>query len=70
MRLWLLCGVIKMFERQPIWFMKDIEMHFPTRRSWLVRNLVPVVAYLVVNGPWRSRWIKFGYNPEQEPSAR
>lgn len=28
------------------------------------------MAYYFINGPWRISWVKFGYDPRKDPTAR
>eukprot|EP00903_Cladosiphon_okamuranus_P011426 g10767.t1 len=60
----------KLFEKQPMYFMRQIEHLLNDQPVWPIRDLVPAVAYYYCNGPWRSRWVRFGYRPEDHPSDR
>jgi len=31
---------------------------------------LPLVAYLMSNGPWRDCWIRYGYDPRSNQEAR
>lgn len=35
-----------------------------------LRCLLPCVAYFFSNGPWRSLWVRFGYDPRKDPASR
>eukprot|EP00752_Nemacystus_decipiens_P018659 g16728.t1 len=60
----------KLFEKQPMYFMRQIEHLLSDQPVWPIRDLVPAVAYYFCNGPWRSRWVRFGYRPEDHPTDR
>ena len=32
--------------------------------------VLPTVAYFFTTGPWRSLWVKMGYDPKKDPSAK
>lgn len=32
--------------------------------------ILPAVAYYVTSGPWRSMWVRFGYDPRTDPQAK
>lgn len=38
--------------------------------SSVVGRHLPVVAYRFSGGPWRNLWIRFGFDPRKQPSAR
>ncbi|CAN0101329.1 unnamed protein product [Ectocarpus sp. 12 AP-2014] len=69
-RLLLVQKIVKLFEKQPMYFMRELEEHMQDQPTWPIRDLVPAVAYYYCNGPWRSRWVRFGYRPEDHPSDR
>ncbi|EDV27505.1 uncharacterized protein TRIADDRAFT_53254 [Trichoplax adhaerens] len=33
-------------------------------------SVLPAVAYHFKSGPWRSLWVKFGYDPRRDPSSK
>ncbi|CAM9868147.1 unnamed protein product, partial [Ectocarpus sp. 13 AM-2016] len=69
-RLLLVQKIVKLFEKQPMYFMRELEEYMQDQPTWPIRDLVPAVAYYYCNGPWRSRWVRFGYRPEDHPSDR
>merc|ERR1719228_2999048 len=34
-----------------------------------LKLILPVVAFYFTTGPWRNQWVKFGYDPRQDPSG-
>jgi len=59
----------KLFNMRPIWSRMAIEVHMNVSSSQL-RYLLASVAYYWVTGPWRSLWIKIGYDPRKDPSSK
>ena len=33
-------------------------------------RLLPLVAYNVTSGPWRTLWVRFGYDPRTSPEGK
>ncbi|CAN0319329.1 unnamed protein product, partial [Laminaria digitata] len=69
-QLTLVLKILKAFEKRPMYFMRELDKFFLNQAIWPLRDLVPAVAYYYCNGPWRSRWVKFGFRPEDHPSSR
>ncbi|KAH9269136.1 hypothetical protein BASA83_008887 [Batrachochytrium salamandrivorans] len=64
--------LLELFAQRPIWSRNAI---LGTVDSTLIRQqhlstALPVVSYFVLTGPWRSMWVRFGYDPRKERSAR
>lgn len=36
----------------------------------MLKECLPHVAYYFTTGPWRSCWVRYGYDPRQDPDAR
>ncbi|CAM9773132.1 unnamed protein product [Scytosiphon promiscuus] len=62
--------ITAVFEKRPMYFMKELKDILQEQPKWVLRDVVPAVAYYYCNGPWRSRWVRFGYRPEDYPEAR
>lgn len=59
-----------LFEKRPIWSRIGIENNLTAQFiGFKIRELLSYFAYKFVKGPWRSLWIKYGYDPRQDPSA-
>lgn len=61
----------RLFATRPIWLRANLRKHLsndlgPTE----FKALIPAVAYFLMDGPWRSCWIRYGFDPRREPSAR
>ncbi|KFB39055.1 AGAP009321-PA-like protein [Anopheles sinensis] len=59
------------FETRPIWTKHALrnEIQFQVRNN-MMGVLLPAVAFFYVNGPWRSTWVRFGYDPRKDFEAR
>ncbi|KAK2577020.1 hypothetical protein KPH14_011980 [Odynerus spinipes] len=57
------------FEERPIWSKNAIMYHtkFTTEQ---LKILLPSVAYYFMTGPWRIMWVRLGYDPRKDTSAR
>ena len=56
------------FKDRPIW--SKNALHALTRiSSDRLKFILPAVGYYFTTGPWRNQWIRFGYDPRQDPSA-
>ncbi|GES74257.1 hypothetical protein RCL_jg4637.t1 [Rhizophagus clarus] len=53
----------KLFEERPIWTRLALENNLPLNDKRNIKRLLPLVAYLMSNGPWRDCWIRYGYDP-------
>ena len=47
--------------------MKNVNWYFDMLHAY---RLLPLVAYLMSNGPWRDCWIRYGYDPRLNREAR
>ncbi|KAK6305349.1 hypothetical protein J4Q44_G00241290 [Coregonus suidteri] len=59
----------KMFESRPIWSGYAVKANLDIHPDKL-KLLLPIVAYYMVTGPWRSLWVRFGYDPCKTPEAK
>ncbi|RIA87754.1 RNA polymerase III transcription factor IIIC subunit-domain-containing protein [Glomus cerebriforme] len=60
----------KLFEDRPIWTRLALENNLPSNDKRNIKRLLPLVAYLMSNGPWRDCWIRYGYDPRLNQEAR
>lgn len=61
------------FEERPIWTRGAVVYHIrtiPEVNKERIKQLLPYVAYYWMNGPWRTLWTKFGYDPRKDPEAK
>ncbi|KAJ2631664.1 tau 95 subunit of transcription factor TFIIIC [Coemansia sp. RSA 1290] len=58
--------------QQPVISRNAMEILLPASECNGIKNshVLPIFAYLMDKGPWRSCWIRFGYDPRKNPEAR
>nr|CAB3251342.1 general transcription factor 3C polypeptide 5-like [Phallusia mammillata] len=61
--------IVKLFEEQPIWSKNAIQYKVQLRKD-VLKPMLPLVAYYSLTGPWRSLWIRFGYDPKLIPESK
>ncbi|XP_059214426.1 general transcription factor 3C polypeptide 5 [Centropristis striata] len=59
----------QMFESRPIWSRNAVKANINIHPDKL-KLLLPVFAYYMVTGPWRSLWVKLGYDPRKNRESR
>jgi general transcription factor 3C polypeptide 5 (transcription factor C subunit 1) len=42
----------------------------PPKYQKYMKLLLPQVAYMVMWGPWRGTWVRYGYDPRKDKNAR
>ncbi|XP_075992614.1 general transcription factor IIIC subunit l(2)37Cd [Anticarsia gemmatalis] len=62
-------AVKKLFEERPVWSLNLIKFRTKVRGASL-KVIMPCVAVYHKTGPWRSMWVRFGYDPRKDPEAR
>ncbi|XP_055730437.1 general transcription factor 3C polypeptide 5-like [Salvelinus fontinalis] len=58
-----------MFESWPIWSRNSVKANLDIH-PYKLKLLLPIVAYYMVTGPWRSLWVRFGYDPRKTTEAK
>lgn len=58
----------KLFEQRPIWSKSALSVVLKYGNDNL-KYLLPVVGYYFSTGPWRNLWVRFGYDPRQNPNS-
>lgn len=54
-----------------MWFRNALRAHAdPSFSLSDICAVLPAVAYYFVTGPWRSTWVRFGYDPRRHPEAK
>ncbi|XP_067946099.1 general transcription factor 3C polypeptide 5-like [Watersipora subatra] len=61
--------VSKLFETRPIWTRAALSAVSKLNMNRL-RILLPCLAYNAVSGPWRTMWIRYGYDPKHHVEAK
>ncbi|XP_072310498.1 general transcription factor 3C polypeptide 5 [Eucyclogobius newberryi] len=59
----------EMFERRPIWSRNAVKANLDIHPDKL-KLLLPLVAFYMVTGPWRSLWVRLGYDPRKSPESK
>ncbi|XP_049460156.1 general transcription factor 3C polypeptide 5 [Epinephelus fuscoguttatus] len=59
----------KMFESRPIWSRNAVKANINIHPDKL-KLLLPVFAYYMVTGPWRSLWVRLGYDPRKTKESK
>uniref|UniRef100_UPI0037E9C1E1 general transcription factor 3C polypeptide 5 n=1 Tax=Semicossyphus pulcher TaxID=241346 RepID=UPI0037E9C1E1 len=59
----------KMFESRPIWSRNAVKANINIHPEKL-KLLLPICAYYMVTGPWRSLWVRLGYDPRKCKEAK
>lgn len=62
-------GLRKLFDIRPIWSRNAVKANISIHPDKL-KILLPLIAYYMITGPWRSLWIRFGYDPRKHPDAK
>ncbi|XP_029941208.1 general transcription factor 3C polypeptide 5 [Salarias fasciatus] len=58
-----------MFESRPIWSRNGVKANINLHPDKM-KLLLPVYAYYMVTGPWRSLWVRLGYDPRKSPESK
>ncbi|XP_036443957.1 general transcription factor 3C polypeptide 5 [Colossoma macropomum] len=59
----------KLFEKRPVWSRNAIKANVDIHPEKL-KLLLPYLAYYMLTGPWRSLWVRFGYDPRKSAEAK
>lgn len=57
------------FERQKVWSKAALcfELNCSTTD---IKFILPLIAFYYLTGPFRTMWVKYGYNPHKDPSSK
>ncbi|XP_014666071.1 PREDICTED: general transcription factor 3C polypeptide 5-like [Priapulus caudatus] len=58
-----------LFEERPVWSKNAIVGNLNIDNSRL-KTILPLFAYYFLTGPWRSLWVRIGYDPRKDPTAK
>ncbi|XP_069465423.1 general transcription factor 3C polypeptide 5 isoform X2 [Ambystoma mexicanum] len=59
----------RLFEVRPIWSRNALKSNIGINPEKL-KLMLPCVAYYMLTGPWRSLWVRFGYDPRKDPESK
>ncbi|KTG35578.1 hypothetical protein cypCar_00001784 [Cyprinus carpio] len=54
---------------RPIWSRNAVKANINIHPEKM-KHLLPYVAYYMLTGPWRSLWVRFGYDPRKTAEAK
>nr|XP_002130110.1 general transcription factor 3C polypeptide 5-like isoform X2 [Ciona intestinalis] len=61
--------LIQLFSDRPVWsknaILAKMNLNFVS-----LKVLLPTVAYYYITGPWRSLWVRYGFDPREAPEAK
>lgn len=60
----------KLFQERPIWTKGALSHHAVTVDKNSMKFILATEAYYFQTGPWRNAWVRIGYDPRLDPSAR
>jgi len=59
----------KCFNRQRVW--SKASLCYELNCSTLdIKYILPLIAYHYLNGPYRTMWVRYGYDPHKDPSSK
>ncbi|XP_029467819.1 general transcription factor 3C polypeptide 5 [Rhinatrema bivittatum] len=59
----------RLFDIRPVWSRNALKANIGIHPDKL-KLLLPFMAYYMLTGPWRSLWVRFGYDPRKNPEAK
>eukprot|EP00002_Diphylleia_rotans_P010855 TRINITY_DN2149_c0_g1_i3.p1 TRINITY_DN2149_c0_g1~~TRINITY_DN2149_c0_g1_i3.p1 ORF type:complete len:485 (-),score=85.37 TRINITY_DN2149_c0_g1_i3:227-1681(-) len=60
----------KIMDERPIVSRLYLEAHIPEEYHNKIKRIMPYLAYSFATGPWRTFYIRIGYDPRTEPDSR
>ena len=58
----------QLFDERPVWTKQALEFRTHCGK-FMLKYILPCLAYFCLNGPWRSCWVRFGYDPRHHKSS-
>ncbi|GFR03528.1 general transcription factor 3C polypeptide 5 [Trichonephila clavata] len=58
-----------LFHERQVWSKNALMLRLKCEKSKLKYPL-PCCAFYFTNGPWRTLWVKFGYDPRKDPASK
>jgi general transcription factor 3C polypeptide 5 (transcription factor C subunit 1) len=59
----------QLFEERPIWSRIGIQSRIKLH-SVVIRSLLALVSYYFTSGPWKTLWVRLGYDPRSSPESK
>ena len=64
----------ELFQEKPVWRRLELERRLADDNikisTWKLGKLIRQLGYYFIDGPWRSTYVRFGYDPRKDPEAR
>ncbi|KAM7304704.1 general transcription factor 3C polypeptide 5 [Ixodes scapularis] len=57
------------FEERPLWTRSALQVRLEEQPGRF-KLILPVVAYYVLSGPFRTSWVRLGFDPRKDPSTK
>ncbi len=51
-------------------YLKSVLLYITDYTPALLKECLPYVAYYFTTGPWRSCWVRYGYDPRKDPKSK
>lgn len=61
--------LFQLFVDRPVWSKNALKCQVDLSPEQF-KVCLPPIAYYFITGPWRSLWVKLGYDPRKDPSAK
>ncbi|CAN7993076.1 unnamed protein product [Ixodes hexagonus] len=61
--------VKELFEQRPLWTRTALQVQLDEQPSRF-KLILPVVAYYILSGPFRTSWVRLGFDPRKDPSTK
>lgn len=62
--------LVKLFEKRPIWSRRALSAQMNSREEISkIKGMLPYVAYNFLSGPWRTLWVRYGFDPRAKRIA-
>ena len=69
--------LLQLFQLQPVWdkryLIREVMRHFPNESLSSIQTetnfVISYVAYTITDGPFRSSWLRFGYDPSKNSQS-
>lgn len=59
-----------LFQQRPIWLRLHLLASMTEGDRLMYRQLLPHVAFCFTSGPWKTCWVRYGYDPRIDASSR
>mmetsp|Transcript_2467 Transcript_2467/g.3610 ORF Transcript_2467/g.3610 Transcript_2467/m.3610 type:complete len:564 (-) Transcript_2467:118-1809(-) len=60
----------ELFEKVPMWLRTEIQKEFAMGFRFNAIEMLPLVAFTYIGGPFKNYWTRYGFNPFEHPLQR